>query len=365
MFTNRQISNSTHPSGKVHNARKPFISDEALTSPNRTKMNASTFNTSLSSCSFSTAFSPNPAKISPDLRAVFIVRIAVHALTCPLIILLNILVIVAVTTEPQLRTKPNTALACLATTDLVVGLVLQPLHIAKASFLLKGEHNMFCILTDLSRTVTLKCVLVSSHHLVLLSAERYVAIKHPFTYETKVTKARIIIASGLAWATAIILSSENLLRATRLSKTILILFETLLVMFSTSFKEVRRNEKQIAANQVSLKAKKKILKNKKAFYTIAIITLVALLCFILVNICLVILFSFKNIISPNVRHIAFYIFTLLPVLNSLFNPLIYAVRIRNFRVTFIQLVSRKATAQDEELERKIFGPKQIGVERHC
>ena len=333
-------------------------------------MNGSTFNTSLSSCSLSKTLSLNPAKVSHDLRAVFIVRIAIHALTCPLIILLNILVMVAVKTKPHLRTKPNTTLACLATTDLVVGLVLQPLHIAKASFLLNGEHNMFCILTDLSKTVTLNCALVSSHHLVLMSAERYVATKHPFTYETKVTKVCIIIASALAWASAIILSSENFWRATSIVKTIIIVFETILAVFPVYFnvsvyKEVRRNEKQIAANQVSLEAKKKILKNKKAFYTIVIITLVALLCFIPFNICLAILFSFKNRISPNVGYAVLYISTLFPVLNSLFNPLIYAVRIRNFRVTFIQLLSRKTTAQAEELEMKIFGPKQIGVARHC
>ena len=53
--------------------------------------------------------------------------------------------------------------------------------------------------------------------------------------------------------------------------------------------------------------------------------------------------------------------TLLPVLNSLFNPLIYAVRIRYFRVAFIQLLSRKSISEAEELERAIFGPRQIGV----
>ena len=41
--------------------------------------------------------------------------------------------------------------------------------------------------------------------------------------------------------------------------------------------------------------------------------------------------------------------------------MIYAVRIRYFRVAFIQLLSRKTILQAEELERKIFGPKQIGV----
>ena len=54
-----------------------------------------------------------------------------------------------------------------------------------------------------------------------------------------------------------------------------------------------------------------------------------------------------------------YLAFLFPVLNSLFNPLIYAVRIRSFRVAFLQLLSRKMIAQAEELERKIFGPRQI------
>ena len=51
----------------------------------------------------------------------------------------------------------------------------------------------------------------------------------------------------------------------------------------------------------------------------------------------------------------------MPVLNSLFNPLIYAVRIIYFRVAFIQLLSRKTISQAEELERKVFGPRQIRV----
>jgi len=58
---------------------------------------------------------------------------------------------------------------------------------------------------------------------------------------------------------------------------------------------------------------------------------------------------------------AIYLLPLIPVLNSLLNPLIYSVRIRYFRVAFIELLSRKAVAQAEELERKIFGPRQIGV----
>ncbi|XP_078357297.1 adenosine receptor A3-like [Oculina patagonica] len=328
-------------------------------------MNHTTDNTTSLSCGF--AFLPiSPAKISPDLRAVFSVRIAINALTCPLIILLNILVMVAVKTKRQLRTTSNVALACLATTDLLVGLVVQLLQITRAGFLLSGQGNTFCTISDISKSVTLTFLLASLHHLILMSAERYVAIKHPFAHENQVTEVRIIIASGLAWATAIIFSSEYILMTATFLKTIMAVFESLFlilpVYFNVSvYKEVRRNEKQIAANQVSPEAKEKILKNKKAFYTTTYVLLVIFLCYIPTNICVIILFTFKDRIPANVGHVAIYLVTLLPVLNSLFNPLIYAVRIRYFRVAFIQLLSRRTAAQAEELERKIFGPRQIRV----
>ena len=82
-------------------------------------MNFTTVNRTIISCGLH--YLPiYPENISLDLSAVFIIRMVVNALTCALIILLNILVMVAVKTTLQLRTKSNIALACLATTDLVV-----------------------------------------------------------------------------------------------------------------------------------------------------------------------------------------------------------------------------------------------------
>ena len=144
-------------------------------------MNRTADDTTVLSCGF--AFLPiNPANVSADLRAVFIARIAVNALTCPLVILLNILVMVAVKTKRQLRTKSNIALACLAMTDLTIGLT-QPLQAASETLLLKGEANISCTLKDLSTAVMGKCLIASICHLILMSAERYVAIKHAFAYE--------------------------------------------------------------------------------------------------------------------------------------------------------------------------------------
>ena len=322
-------------------------------------MNNTTFNTTSSTSSLCLHLQ-YLANISPDVHAVLIIRIVVNALTWPFIISFNILVMVAVKTKPQLRTKSNIALACLATTDLVVGLVLQPLHIAIASSLLSG-YPTICTVIEVSNIVSIICLLASFHHLILMSAERYVAIKHPFSYESLVTEVRIILASSLAWAAVIIVSSQDLLPTSILigSETLLIILP---VFFNVSvYKEVRRNKKQIAANQVSLEAKEKLLKNRKAFYTTLIVLVVILLCYFPTNICVVALISFKEKIPPNIMITALLVISLLPVLNSLFNPLIYAVRIRNFRVAFIQLLSRKTTAQAEELERKMFRPTQTGV----
>ena len=315
----------------------------------------------------------NLANTSPHLSAVFMARIVVNAFTCPLITVLNILVMVAVKTKPQLRTTSNIALACLSTTDLVVGLLVQPLHIMHASFLLSGQGNIFYSLNKVLVTVTLtfKCLMVSFTHLILLSAERYIAVRHPFAYESKVTEARIIIASCLAWIIALLLPLEQPKAEPGFVKIfvvfilvpVLLYFPAMIYFNCAVYKEVSRSEKQIAANQVSLEANEKILKNKKAFYTTIVVLLASFLCHIPRNIFFAIFVSTRVTERKNTEGIetALYLLPLIPVLNSLLNPLIYAVRIRYFRVAFIQLLSRKSTAEAEELERKIFGPRQIAV----
>ena len=45
----------------------------------------------------------------------------------------------------------------------------------------------------------------------------------------------------------------------------------------------------------------------------------------------------------------------LTVLNSFVNPLIYYLRLRQFRVALIELLMRKNRNEAEEFERKIFG----------
>ena len=124
--------------------------------------------------------------------------------------------------------------------------------------------------------------------------------------------------------------------------------------------ETRRHEKQIAAQQVSLEARQKFLNEKKAFKLTTTLLLILVLTYspiIIVRILIV-----KSVInSVNVAYIAFFAAIVIVHLNSLINPIVYCVRVRQFRVAFIEILLRKSNAQAEDVERKVFGKLKAAV----
>ena len=221
-------------------------------------------NTTSPLCGYDFSFPVNLTNISPGVYSAYAMTVAFNIFTCPLAILLNIMVIIAVKTNRQLRTKSNISLACLATTDFAVGLIVQPLYIVLFIFIHKGgrTQNAICDVIDVSDSVGQTCVAASFLHLLLVSGERYLAIKHPFAYENGlVTEARIIMASGLAWMCALTIYNVNIdiFKGIQVFLTIAII-STVMYIHIVVYKEVRRNTLQIITNQVSLEVKEKLLK---------------------------------------------------------------------------------------------------------
>ena len=305
------------------------------------------------------------ANITSGVYSVLAISTALYIFTCPLAIVLNSLVIVAVKTKRCLRTKSNISLAYLATTDFSVGLIVQPLVITNFSLFFTGSspQTMTSTFVWVFSLVSQTCTAASLLHLLLMSGERYLAIKHPFAYENGlVTEARIIIASNTAWMCAAIAYGirANIFR--EISVVIIsAVISTVVYCHVVIYKEVRRNTQQIIANQVSLAVKEKLLKNKRAFNTTVVIVLTLFLCYIPTCVWLIVLISFNGENSSDVRHIASFPITFLVLLNSSINPLIYTARIRHFRVAFFQMLTRKTLARAEELEKKMFGADRVGV----
>lgn len=102
-----------------------------------------------------------------------------NLLTCPAIILLNALVIVAVYTKQRLQTMHNMLLTSLAGTDLALGIASQPMFIAREIFRLTGgSMSVYRTLYDTTQSLIAVPSLASLFHLVLCGHEIFLEIPH-------------------------------------------------------------------------------------------------------------------------------------------------------------------------------------------
>ena len=276
---------------------------------------------------------------------------------CPFTIFLNALVIIAVKIKRRLQTHPNILLACLALTDLMAGLVAQPLHITKTILLIQGkDFHEFCDI-DLAFSVSNAfLVLATSCHLVLISGERYLAIKHTFTHATVVTKARLIVSSAVAWMVAALFFLVVSYLTVIFFACPAILISTIVVLQILVYKEARRHEKQILSQQVSVEARAKFKQEKKALKLTSIILVTIFLCFLLPS--TVFFFTWQLLgekLSPDIKTLIRHFGLLLVMINSLLNPIIYTVRKEEFRVAFTELLLRKSLQEAEDFQRRLFG----------
>ena len=295
-------------------------------------------------------------------QAFLIIIIIVNTLTFPLTAASNALVMIAVKKKPRLREhKSKIALALLASTDFVVGVIVQPVNVAMMITLLNDDiSGETCALQVFTRALSRVVVSASFFHMVLISGERYLAMKHSFAHFTLLTETRLLVASVLAWLLSIILhinfaANESVFMP--INNTFYCLCLAFIIFCHvTVYREIRRHEKQIAAQQVTVEAREQFQKDKKAFKVTFIIIIVLILCYLPIPILSAVLDRFRSKISLEVLYICFFLTTLMAFLNSFFNPIIYSFRLREFRVAFIELICKTAnTAEAEQREMKIFG----------
>ena len=131
-----------------------------------------------------------------SLKAVLVVT----AIACPVTILLNLLVIIAMKTRRELKKNSNILLSSLSVADLLVGAVSMPLSIILDALVLQGILFEDVICTIDTIVFALYAVYgVSFLHLLLIAWERYVATVKWMKYKTIVTKERLKKYAKVAW----------------------------------------------------------------------------------------------------------------------------------------------------------------------
>ena len=303
-------------------------------------------------------------ELSPWVQGVLIFLITIHILTCPMTALLNALVIITVKSKSRLRAhKSNIVLALLSTSDLAVGIVVQPVFTALLISLLLDQRNGghgFCALQVFTKLATSCLGDASLIHLAIISGERYLAMKHPFTYITSLTETRLLIVSGAAWLFSITLHIPLVVDNTTFLpiNNAFIALSIAFVFFChvIVYRETRRHEKQLAAQQVTQQARKQLAKDKKTLKLTAMIVVILVLCYMPILVSRILLLEYRSKITLETVYIVFFSAVSMALLNSLLNPIVYSVRMRQFRVAFIELTCKTVNAPAaEETERRGFG----------
>ena len=269
-----------------------------------------------------------PDHLSHLSYAILAALIVIHTTTCPFTIVLNLLMMIAVKTKARMQSMSNMALACLALTDVMVGLVVQPLFIAQIWNIIQGETTASaCSIQIAVRFFFFFFCLSSIVHLFLITLDRYIAIMRPYVYIQTITKGRVLIASSLAWAVTIIVHMALLIDkevGRYITHAVIVSLITIIVICNVIvYREVHRHEKEITVQQVDVA---------------------------------------KNVVSVGTLTSIFMVVGSLAAFNSLVNPFIYCIRLRQFRVAFIELLIRKNHNEADKLESKILGPAAINFE---
>ncbi|XP_078359602.1 alpha-1A adrenergic receptor-like [Oculina patagonica] len=282
-----------------------------------------------------------------DVRHFFrVVAVIMNSLTCPPTILLNALVIMAVKTKQRLQTIHNILLASLAGTDLVVGIAAQPAFIGREIFRLTGgSMSVFGTLYDITQTATTSLCLASLFHLVLISIERFVAMKYSLRYNTIVTKFRLTVAVACSWLIAITycvlkMASPKIVKSTKLAHLLAVISLLVIIYCHISVYFVcRRHKIQIKSEQVSQEATAKFLEEKKAWKTTGIIIGGVLTCYFLGLVAALAITIFPDWTQVFSSFSPFRMSCF--ILNSLLNPIIYCWRSTAIREAMIQLLKRQ------------------------
>lgn len=111
------------------------------------------------------------------------------------IVILNVMVIVMFIRNRSLRTVTNSFLVSLAVSDLLAGLVGIPLAITCTIF---RDNNVCPPSVLIWRFISVSTVL----HIVLVSVDRYIAIRHAIRYHCIMTRKVFFALTTLAWTSA-------------------------------------------------------------------------------------------------------------------------------------------------------------------
>ena len=273
----------------------------------------------------------SPVRVG-ELKQKFISFSAVNILLSITAILGNSLILVALHKESSLHPPSKLLYRCLATTDLLVGLVSQPLRV---TYLISAvhEHLSLCHYAREASYITGVALCgVSLLTMAVISVDRLLALLLGLRYKEIVTLKRIYIIIASFWVLCLVASLCTIFdqRITLLSILISIPLSLLisLASYTKIFRTLRHHQAQVQ-QQPSQPNALNMARYRKAVYSALWVQLVLVVCYVPnMTVEIVISLSLKGLSKIIViRGMA----NVLVFFNSTLNPFLYCWKISEVR----------------------------------
>ncbi|XP_078344373.1 melanocyte-stimulating hormone receptor-like [Oculina patagonica] len=280
-------------------------------------------------------------------ETIIIINCALNAPLMLVSIIGNTLVLAAILRTPSLRLPSFILLCSLAVSDLLVGLVVQPIYIVTR---LTGNDALLQVLT----IIALSACGVSLSTMTTISVDRFLALHYHMRYPNLMTTHRAVYTSAILWLITILLSFLNFWEkseeadnfATALFVIICVVITT--VCYTKIYRVVRQHQLQIHAQQqamecLSAESVQNMQRSKKSAINTFLYYVVMILCYTPLFISMLII-----VISSNHWKTAWYFADTVAFMNSSLNPVLYCWRIRELRTAVVKTARQMLCKQTDE-----------------
>ena len=257
----------------------------------------------------------------------------------------NFLILVALNQETSLHPPSKLLYRCLATTDLLVGLVSQPLAVTYWMSLVH-EHWSLCLYAGVvAYSSSFALCGVSLLTLTAISVDRLLALLLGIRYRQIVTLKRIYIITTTFWIFSVAAGSFSILHTRITLWCSIIVIPSCSVIsiasYTKIFRTLRHNQAQVqdrVQQQSSQTTALNMARYRKAVSSALWVQLALAVCYVPTVLVLLVLASRKTYSSHVV--VIYAIANILTYFNSTLNPFLYCWKVREVRQAVKQTIRR-------------------------
>ena len=252
----------------------------------------------------------------------------------------NLAVFVIFMKNPRLRTRSNYCLMSLAATDLLVGIVLEPLHVVQ---FFSSEHRNNCGLNTVRRFLSTLLMGASIGSIAVISYDRYIHLSQTVNYIQYMPKKKVVLLLVLCWLGPLVIPAFRFASEVAYKVFVVLYIIGVLAIMVTCYVfiiKIVKNRGRLLSNSADsgkrntadIKAHVRAAKAVILIISFFIATFAPLAVYHLVT-AISGLVTTKQVMSDVEREVGYAVLMTLGMANSGANPIIYYLRIPEFRST--------------------------------